>query len=233
MAEFFNNKEQVGAEFSLEKMQQAQHKSWLALAAIKNALQPGMTEAEGTLLAKDILLEQGADRLWHPVILRFGANTVKRYDEPSDRSIKLQQNDIFFLDIGPVFDGHEGDVGATFVLGDDAEKQRCADAAELIFRQVRERWLELQVGGVALYDHARQLCEALGYELNLTIKGHRICDFPHKIYQGGNLGDFNGIPRPGVWVLEIQLKHPELEIGAFYEDVLLETDFAPDAVASM
>lgn len=231
MAELFSNKEQVGPEFSLEKMAQAQHKSWLALAAIKNALKPGMTEAEGTLLAKDILQQQGADRLWHPVILRFGANTVKRYDEPSDRSIVLQEDDIFFIDIGPVFNGHEGDVGATFVLGEDAEKQRCADAAELIFMQVRQRWLELQVGGVALYEHAQQLCSALGYALNLTIKGHRICDFPHKVYQGGNLGDFNGIPRPGIWVLEIQLRHPELEIGAFYEDVLLEADFVSESAA--
>jgi Xaa-Pro aminopeptidase len=231
MAELMYNKEQVGPAFSLESMQQARDKSWLALTAIKNALKPGMSEAEGTLLAKDILQQQGADRLWHPVILRFGANTVKRYDEPSDRSILLQENDIFFIDIGPVFDGHEGDVGDTFVLGQDAEKQRCADAARLIFMQVRERWLELQVGGVALYDHARQLCEALGYELNLSIKGHRICDFPHKMYQGGNLGDFDGIPRPGVWVLEIQLRHPQLEIGAFYEDVLLETDVLSGVLA--
>ncbi|WP_306518151.1 M24 family metallopeptidase [Rheinheimera sp.] len=221
-----SGKEQVGAGFSLQLMQQAQQKAWQALKAIQHALKPGITEVEAVLLAKDILTAHGADRLWHPVIIRFGANTTKTYDQPSDRSIRLAQDDIVFIDIGPVFAGHEADVGATFVLGDDEEKQRCAAAAELIFQQVRQRWLDLTISGEALYQYAEQLCCALGYQLNLAIKGHRICDFPHKLYQGGNLGDFSAVPRPGVWVLEIQLKHPNLDFGAFYEDVLLESEAA-------
>lgn len=222
-----DGKERVGPDFSLSLMQQAQQKAWLALRAIQQALKPGISESDAVLLGKEILQAHGAQRLWHPVIIRFGANTTKTYDEPSDRSISLAENDIVFIDIGPVFDGHEADVGATFVLGNDEEKQRCADAAALIFQQVRQRWLDLGLTGEALYQYAEQLCSALGYQLNLAIKGHRISDFPHKLYQGGNLGDFSGQPRPGVWVLEIQLKHPGLPFGAFYEDVLLETEVEP------
>lgn len=223
----FDGKERVGPAFSLPLMQQAQQKAWLALQAIQQALKPGISEAAAVLLGKEILQAHGAQRLWHPVIIRFGVNTTKTYDEPSDRSISLAEDDIVFIDIGPVFEGHEADVGATFVLGQDEEKQRCADAAALIFQQVRQRWLDLGLTGEALYQYAEQLCSALGYQLNLAIKGHRLSDFPHKLYQGGNLGDFSGQPRPGVWVLEIQLKHPSLPYGAFYEDVLLETDFEP------
>lgn len=220
----FKGKEQVGASFSLALMQQAQQRGWQALREIFAALTPGISEAEAVQLGKQILQAQGAERLWHPVIIRFGANTIKTYDQPSDRTVRLAADDIVFIDIGPVFAGHEADVGATFVLGQDEEKQRCADAAALIFQQVRQRWLDLGLTGAALYQYAEQLCSALGYQLNLAIKGHRLCDFPHKLYQGGNLGDFSGQPRPGVWVLEIQLKHPSLPFGAFYEDVLLETD---------
>lgn len=218
--------EQVGADFSLALMQQAQQQSWLALRQIAAAIRPGMLESEARQLAKDILAAQGAEKLWHPVIIRFGANTCKTYDQPSDKQIRLQADDIFFIDLGPVFAGHEGDVGATFVLGEDPLKLQCAAAARTVFQQVRQRWLAGDCSGADLYQFASQQSAALGFALNLAIKGHRISDFPHKLYAGGELGDMQHQPAAGVWVLEIQLRHPRLPIGAFYEDVLLATDCA-------
>lgn len=212
--------EQVGSGFSLALMQHAQQQSWLALRQIAAALKPGMSESEARQIAKDMLAAQGAEKLWHPVIIRFGANTCKTYDQPSDKLL-LQENDIFFIDIGPVFNGHEGDVGATFVLGEDPIKLQCAAAASSVFQLVRQRWLVGDCSGVDLYQYAQQQCAALGFELNLAIKGHRICDFPHKVHASGELGEQSHLPSAGVWVLEIQLRHPSLPIGAFYEDVLL------------
>lgn len=216
--------EQVGGSFSLTLMQQAQQQSWLALRQIAAAIQPGMQEHEARQLAKEILTAQGAERLWHPIIIRFGGNTCKTYDQPSDKAIRLQPDDIFFIDLGPVFAGHEGDVGATFVLGNDPLKLQCAAAASTVFSLVRQRWLAGASSGADLYQYARQQTAALGFALNLTIKGHRVSDFPHKLYGGGELGDIQHQPSAGVWVLEIQLRHPTLPIGAFYEDVLLTTD---------
>lgn len=43
---------------------------------------------------------------------------------------------------------------------------------------------------------------------------------PHKTYQAGDLGDLRTTPAGGIWVLEIQLCHPERAFGAFYEDIL-------------
>jgi Xaa-Pro aminopeptidase len=218
--------EQVGDSFSLALMQQAQQQSWLALRQIAAAIRPGMLESEARQLAKDILAAQGAEKLWHPIIIRFGGNTCKTYDQPSDKHIRLQADDIFFIDLGPVFAGHEGDVGATFVLGDDPQKLQCAAAARTVFHQVRQRWLAGDCSGADLYQFASQQTAALGFALNLAIKGHRISDFPHKLYAGGELGDMQHQPDAGVWVLEIQLRHPTLPMGAFYEDVLLATDCA-------
>lgn len=215
--------EQVGSNFNLALMQYAQQQSWLALRQIAAALQPGMSEGDARQIAKDILAAQGAEQLWHPVIIRFGANTCKTYDQPSDKLL-LQDDDIFFIDLGPVFGGHEGDVGATFVLGADPVKHQCANAARTVFEQVRHRWLQGNCDGVALYQFAQQQCEALGFELNLAIKGHRLGDFPHKLYGRAELGEQQHHPSAGVWVLEIQLRHPQMSIGAFYEDVLLGED---------
>lgn len=216
--------EQVGPTFSVDFMRVAQQHSWVVLAQIAAAIKPGMTEAIARQLAKDLLQQSGVERLWHPVIIRFGVNTCKIYSEPSEKDTLLQENDIFFIDLGPVYVGHEGDVGATFVVGNNVEQQHCAAAAQELFERVRRHWLLAQCSGSDLYQYAEQQAAALGYELNLAIKGHRLCDYPHKLYAGGNLGDFGGTPRPGVWVLEIQIKHPTLPIGAFYEDVLLLED---------
>ena len=214
-------KEQVGAAFDIRLMAEAQRRSWAVLRQIAAAMQPGMTEAQAREEAKHLLEASGVDRLWHPVIIRFGVNTCKTYQQPSEKNVVLAANDIFFIDLGPVYAGHEGDVGDTFVLGDDAIKLDCAVAAGKLFQLVRQYWLQQQVSGAMLYQYAQQQADNLGYQLNLDIKGHRLGDFPHKLYNGGNLADFTAAPTPGVWVLEIQLRHPTLPIGAFYEDVLL------------
>jgi len=218
--------EQVGPAFSVDLMRVAQQQSWAVLSQIVSAIKPGMTEGIARQLAKDLLQQSGVERLWHPVIIRFGVNTCKIYSEPSEKDTILLENDIFFIDLGPVYVGHEGDVGATFVVGQDEELQHCADAAKQLFAKVRTRWLLQDCSGEQLYHYAEQQALMLGYQLNLAIKGHRLCDYPHKLYAGGNLGDFSGTPRAGVWVLEIQIKHPTRAIGAFYEDVLLP-DVAP------
>jgi len=125
------------------------------------------------------------------------------------------------LDLGVVWGGHEGDAGATFVVGDDAEMHACADAAKTVFDEVEHHWRTTGAGGKALYEYAEQRANVLGWRLNLDIKGHRVSDFPHAIYKAGNLGDFDASPNPGLWILEIQLAHPTRPFGAFYEDLLV------------
>jgi hypothetical protein len=79
------------------------------------------------------------------------------------------------------------------------------------------------VTGEALYRFAKARAEALGWRLNWEVKGHRVSDFPHAIHKAGALGDFEGVPVSGLWILEIQIAHPTRPIGAFYEDLLMRT----------
>jgi hypothetical protein len=161
------------------------------------------------------------DRIWHPVLVRFGENTLKTFKQRSDGDPLLADNDIFFIDLGAVWAKHEGDAGATFVCGDDPDMRACADAARAVYGEVEQHWRTTGCAGIALYDYAAQRAQAHGMRLNVDIKGHRVSDFPHAIYRAGDLGDFDATPAAGVWILEIQLAHPTRPFGAFYEDLLV------------
>ena len=96
----------------------------------------------------------------------------------------------------------------------------CASAAKALFDRVEQRWRNDKVVGLELYRFAEEQAKEMGWVLNLDIKGHRVSDFPHAIYRGGDLGDFDQYPNEGLWILEIQIAHPGGAYGAFYEDLL-------------
>jgi Xaa-Pro aminopeptidase len=213
--------ENVGSVYLPERMLQARERAWTALARIARRIEPGMREDDADALTAEILRSEGMDRVWHPSIVRFGANTLKTFRQRSAPETVLGADDIFFIDLGPVFDGHEGDVGDTFVTGGDPVMAACASAARSLFEQVAARWREGDLDGRALYDFAAGEAEAGGWRFNHAIKGHRIGDYPHAVHQAGALGDYAATPSPGLWVLEIQIAHPLRPIGAFYEDLLV------------
>jgi Xaa-Pro aminopeptidase len=215
-----SGKEAVGEGFVLETMRHAQQLTWKAVDAIAAVIKSGMLESEATARGKEILAELGMDRIWHPLLIRFGANTLKTFKQRSDGDPVLGEEDIFFIDMGVVWQGHEGDAGATFTTGSDPEMIACAAASKELFNRVEAFWRQ-GVSGVELYRYASDQAEAMGWVLNLNIKGHRVSDFPHAIHRGGDLGDFEQAPNAGVWILEIQIAHPSRPFGAFYEDLLI------------
>jgi len=213
-------REAVGPNYSLEALREAQARSWLALEKIAALVRPGMREADVQAAGVAILEELGMDRSWHPLLVRFGSNTLKIFSDRSQEDVVLQADDIFFIDMGPVFLGHEGDVGATFTVGADAEMQACALAVRELFDRVRAIWDGGAVSGRALYERAEEEARAMGWVLNLDIRGHRVSDYPHSVHKGGNLGDLDTVPGTGLWILEMQIRHPTRPFGAFHEDLL-------------
>jgi len=214
------SREAVGARFNPDLMQRARERSWAALRGIGERMHPGISEDEAKLAAAEVFRELGVERLWHPPLIRIGANTTKTYRQRSDPAVRLSENDSYFIDLGLVFDGHEGDVGDTFVVGQPPGRQACADAARALFGEVADAWRTQGLSGQALYAHAGERAEAMGWRLNHAIKGHRVSDFPHSIHKGGDLGDLGAVPASGLWILEIQIAHPSEPFGAFYEDLL-------------
>ena len=91
-----------------------------AVNEIARRIRPGMTEDEGRVAAAAPLSEAGLRKGWHKILIRFGRNTVLDFMDPSEPAV-LGDNDIFFVDIGPIHGETEGDAGDTFVVGDDPD----------------------------------------------------------------------------------------------------------------
>jgi Xaa-Pro aminopeptidase len=226
-----NTKENVGAKFQPRLLHLAQTRAWELLLDLSMYIEPGMTETEATEIYKKLQVESGAEKYWHPPKIRFGANTLCAFRDPSAPEVVLKKNDIFFLDIGPIYNGYEGDVGKTFVVGEHPAASRVQMACEEIFQTVIEQYHETQQTGAELYAYAAQLATEAGYELvGDGARGHRVSDFPHAAYYRGNLKDLSERrPAPDRWILEIQLRDHKNQVGAFYED-LITSDYLYDDV---
>ena len=130
-------------------------------------VKPGMVEEDAVEMAQDILAERGMVQGWHDVYVRFGTNTIKTFGEASDPGVVLGEDDIFLIDIGPVFEKWEGDGGDTFVTGASPENGRAAADARKLFHIVRKKWETEKATGQALYEFAvgRGRAHGLGAEL--------------------------------------------------------------------
>src|ERR1700729_1167179 len=83
----------------------------------RRLIRPGITEkglnADIYALAQELY---GITVYWHKRIVRAGKNTLLPYAEnPPD--LTIGDDDILFLDLGPVFEQWGADVGRTFGLG--------------------------------------------------------------------------------------------------------------------
>lgn len=114
-----SSKEAVGVAYSIDSMRYAQAMTWRAIEALSKLIRPGMLESEARELCKKVLADLDMQRIWHPLLVRFGANTLKTFKERSDGDPVLGENDIYFIDMGAVWQGHEGDAG-----GDIQHRQR-------------------------------------------------------------------------------------------------------------
>lgn len=212
--------ENCGSHFNLDQFLDARLKTIQAVQQTASKIQTGMNETEAHSILANQLSLAGAVKFWHPSKFRIGANTVKSFKDISDE-VTLSNDDIFFIDIGPVFLNHEGDYGETFVLGNNPKLLNLKMAAKNIFLASQKKWKEEQLTGEELYRFASS--EALKYNLELNTKmyGHRLGDFPHALYYKGKLGEIVTTPSPHLWVLEIHVIDHSINRGAFYEDILI------------
>jgi Xaa-Pro aminopeptidase len=201
--------EKVGSHYDAQQMYVARRHTFDAINEIARQIRAGMTEEDGVALAKATLKQLGLLRGWHAVYVRFGRNTLLDYYDTSEAGVVLNENDIFFIDIGPVWEKWEGDGGDTFVLGTDPEMLRAKRDVRELFDRVQGKWRADSLSGAALYRYADEQARELGWQLNLKVAGHRLGDFPHKAHHSGNLAATDFTPAPDLWVLEMQIKHPE------------------------
>ncbi|HEY4764306.1 MAG TPA: M24 family metallopeptidase [Candidatus Sulfotelmatobacter sp.] len=213
----------------------AQSKAKKLFAAIQtqNLIRPGAKESEVNegiyALAESMF---GISRYWHKRIVRAGPNTLAPYDEnPPDLSVG--EDDIVFLDFGPVFEEWESDFGRTYVVGNNPLKRKlCRDIEEAFASGKRYFQQHPEITAAELYAYAQQLAETSGWEYGGPIAGHLIGVFPHEKIAGDKITlyvhpknhnrmrvpDASGRERH--WILEIHFVDRELQIGGFYEELL-------------
>ena len=152
--------ERVGPHYAKTKMLEARRHTWHAIEKIAAGIRPGMLESEGVELAKTVLRDLGLLRGWHGVYLRFGPNTLLTYWDKDAPDAVLRDNDIFYIDIGPVWEKWEGDGGDTFVVGNDPEMHRARTAVRQVFDRVHESWRTKSLTGAALYAYASEVARS-------------------------------------------------------------------------
>jgi methionyl aminopeptidase len=217
--------ERVGPAFSVDGMLLARQKTREAIGEISSRVVPGMIEEDAVDMAKQVLIDAGLELSWHPTRVRFGANTMKPMKQASVPGVVLQENDIFFIDLAPRVGAWEGDGGASFAVGRNAEYERCARDAEALFHEVRGVWSTDKLTGKALYAYADKVARSMGWELNFDLPGHRVSDFPHATIHTGSLADLDINPSAMRWILEIHVRDPQKRFGAFFEDMLLGDEY--------
>lgn len=176
--------------------------------------------------------EFGVTKHWHKRIVRTGPNSVFAYKAtPENRTIEY--NDLVYLDLGPVFEDFEGDIGQTYLLGNDSEKRKLIDDLNTIFDECKQYYLaHPEQIGAEYYDYIVRQCNAAGWNYGNTSAGHIVGEFSH-IAKYGNLPEYAikpenlqamNMPMPDgqlkYWILEIHLVDKQNRYGGFYEDLL-------------
>ena len=199
----------------------------------KSVIRSGVTEKE----LSDEIHKLGADRYgvrthWHKRVIRSGPNTLAPFQEnPPDRMV--EEGDILYVDLGPVFEQWEADFGRTFVLGDDPAKHKIQQALEPTWYAVKERYKQNpDMTGEQLYDIASEEAEKAGSKFGAWLAGHVVGNFPHERIPNdmitlyltkGNNTKMSSIGPNGQkrhWILEMHLHDPVGNFNGFYEQLL-------------
>ena len=175
----------------------------------------------------------GVTEHWHDRVVRAGPNTLCVAGEAAPDRI-VAEDDIVFLDLGPVFGEWEADVGRSYVIGADPEKRRLVADLEIVFDVVRRRFeKDESITGAGLYAAAHEEAEARGWRFGGRIAGHVVGLYPFALSPAGRDGgrisaanpqrmrdpDSHGQSRH--WILEIHLVARDGSFGGFYERLLL------------
>jgi Xaa-Pro aminopeptidase len=199
----------------------------------ENLVRPGVSERQiedeiGELAARKF----GVRKHWHRRIVRAGVNSVTvAGDNPPVRTIEA--DDVVYVDLGPVFEAWEADIGKSYVLGGDPQKHRLVADLPRLFEQVQAHYRgNPAISGAALYAFAQEAAAEKGWRFGGKIAGHIVSEFAHALIpsdkalnrigpQNPNpMRDTDGKGRARHWILEIHLVAPDGSFGGFYERLL-------------
>jgi Xaa-Pro dipeptidase len=194
---------------------------------------PGKTEMQVERAIFELARSKyGVKRHWHKRVVRSGPNTMTVYrQEPPD--LVIAEDDIVYVDLGPVFGNWEADFGRTFVVGDNPAKLKLRDALADIFKIGRAHFEGCDtLTGAELFAFMQQTAADGGWFFGGEIAGHIVGEFPHTKIPGaessfviaphnpGRLRDPDELGQMKHWILEVHLIDPTRSFGGFYEELI-------------
>ncbi|WP_022975954.1 M24 family metallopeptidase [Nevskia ramosa] len=212
----------------------AQSKAAALFARIEQSLiRPGISESQLTREIAELgLREFGIERNWHKRLVRAGANTISVYDDDPPE-LTLGEDDMVFVDLGPIFEAWEADFGRTYVLGNDPAKLRLRDDVATAFAAGKRYFQQHpQITGSELFRYLQSLATQAGWAFGGSIAAHLVGEYPHKSlpenlslgYADANhhqpMRGLDSLGRQRHWILEIHFVDRQRQIGAFYEELL-------------
>lgn len=201
--------------------------------AERKLVRPGISESEINESVYQLAQQMfGITRYWHKRIVRAGRNTLQPYDEnPPD--LTVSDDDIVFLDLGPVFEDWEADFGRTYVVGSNPLKLKLCRDIEAAFASGKKYFHQNPaITASELYLYAQTLAEQAGWEYGGTIAGHLIGQFPHEKIAGDKISLYvhpenhsrmrgpDALGQDRHWILEIHFIDRLRQFGGFYEELL-------------
>ena len=219
----------------IERLLDAQDKAAALFGEIerRGLVRPGVGERQLSDEIRDLAADMfGVTRHWHKRVVRAGENSLLPFHaDPPDRV--MADDDIAYLDLGPIFSEWEADFGRTFVLGDDPDKLALRDALPRVWDAGRALFeARDDITGAQLYDHVVGLARAEGFEFGAPIAGHLLGEFPHKKISGDEARCYvapgsdepmrrtDPTGRVCHWILEVHLANTARGFGGFYEQLL-------------
>ncbi len=218
-----------------------------AVRQVASLMQPGWTEKHAASMVNAYLADKGVKSYFHRSFAWFGERArfdgIRGYRDfsPSDR--RLAENEIFILDVAPIFGGYTCDIGYTSCLGENPQWV----AAEKFLKGLRKEIPILVSSGMAgdqLWREIDRKIKEAGYDNRhkkypFAVLGHRV----HRVPEGGspvgilNFGwqsfwslasrglfgqllgpDFQG-DMTGLWAIEPHIGGPGF--GAKFEEILV------------
>ena len=127
----------------------------------------------------------GITRYWHKRIVRAGRNTLEPYAE-NPPILTLAEDDIAFLDLGPIFEEWKADFGRTYVVGNDPLKQKlCRDIATGFAKGKQYFHEHPEITDAEFYGYAQRLAKQAGWEYGGPICRPSDRDVPPRKDRGG------------------------------------------------
>ena len=159
---------------------QANAEALVGEAQARGLIVPGVTESAMNNPLRDLANElYGVRKYWHRRLVRSGPNTLAPHEgNPPDRVV--QDDDIVIVDLGPIFDGWEADIGRTIVFGEDPAKLRIQSDAARIWQSCRDYFrANRDITAAAFSHHVVNAIELEGYAHGLGFVGYLVGEFPH------------------------------------------------------